>query len=38
VTNIAGYCTESVAEFIIAAILKEIRQLDEGKERSKNKN
>lgn len=38
VTNIAGYCTESVAEFIIAAILNEIRQLDEGKERSRNKN
>lgn len=38
VTNIAGYCTDSVAEFIIAAILNEIRQLDEGKERSRNKN
>lgn len=38
VTNIAGYCTESVAEFIIATILNEIRQLDEGKDRSKNKN
>ncbi|MBI2545192.1 MAG: hypothetical protein HYW22_01160 [Candidatus Aenigmarchaeota archaeon] len=38
VTNIAGYCTESVAEFIITAILNEIRQLDEGKERSRNKN
>ncbi len=38
VTNIAGYCTESVAEFIIAAILSEIRQLDEGKERARNKN
>ncbi len=34
VTNIAGYCTESVAEFVIAAILNEIRQLDEGKRRS----
>ncbi len=38
VTNIAGYCTESVAEFVIAAILNEIRQLDEGKERARNKN
>lgn len=38
VTNIAGYCTDSVAEFIIATILNEIRQLDEGKMRSKNKN
>ena len=38
VTNIAGYCTESVAEFIIGTILNEIRQLDEGKKRSKNKN
>lgn len=38
VTNIAGYCTESVAEFVIATILNEIRQLDEGKERARNKN
>ena len=38
VTNIAGYCTESVAEFIIAAILNEIRQLEEGEKRSHNKN
>lgn len=38
VTNIAGYCTESVAEFIFAAILNEMRQLGEGKERSRNKN
>ena len=38
VTNIAGYCKESVAEFIIATILNEIRQLDEGKQRSQNKN
>jgi glycerate dehydrogenase len=38
VTNIAGYCNESVAEFIIAAILNEIRQLDEGKRRSEVKN
>ncbi|MBI2574865.1 hypothetical protein HYV82_03195 [Candidatus Woesearchaeota archaeon] len=38
VTNIAGYCTESVAEFIIAAILREIRQLDEGKRRAGSRN
>ncbi len=38
VTNIAGYCTDSVAEFILAAILNAIRQLDEGKERARNKN
>lgn len=38
VTNIAGYCSESVAEFIFASILNEIRQLDEGKKRSSQKN
>lgn len=38
VTNIAGYCTDSVAEFILAAILNEIRHLDKGKLRIKNKN
>src|SRR3989344_2124082 len=38
VTNIAGYCTESVAEFVIAAILNEIRQLDEGRKRARDKN
>ncbi len=38
VTNIAGYCTESVAEFIFATILNEIRQLDEGKDRAQKKN
>lgn len=38
VTNIAGYCTESVAEFVIAVVLNEVRHLDEGKERAKNKN
>ena len=38
VTNIAGYCTESVAEFIIGAILNEIRQLDEGKSRAQSNN
>lgn len=38
VTNIAGYCTDSVAEFIIAAILEQIRQLEEGKNRARAKN
>src|SRR3989338_1258887 len=33
VTNISGYCTDSVAEFVFAAILNELRQLDEGKRR-----
>ena len=37
VTNLAGYCTDSVAEFIFATILNEIRQLGEGKKRAKNK-
>ncbi|HLC71870.1 MAG TPA: 2-hydroxyacid dehydrogenase [Candidatus Nanoarchaeia archaeon] len=37
VTNLAGYCTESVAEFIIAVVLNEIKHLNEGKERSLNK-
>ena len=36
VTNLAGYCTESVAEFIIAVLLNEMRHLDEGKERVRN--
>lgn len=38
VTNIAGYCTESVAEFIIATILNEIRYLGQEKERARQKN
>ncbi len=38
VTNIAGYCTESVAELIIAAILSELRKLNEERTRAKNKN
>ncbi|MBI2040552.1 MAG: hypothetical protein HYT16_00435 [DPANN group archaeon] len=38
VTNIAGYCTESVAELIIAAILNEIKHLGEERERARNKN
>lgn len=38
VTNIAGYCTDSVAEFIIGAILDQIRQLEEGKNRARAKN
>ena len=37
-TNIAGYCTESVAELIIAAILSELRKLNEERIRAKNKN
>lgn len=38
VSNLAGYCTESVAEFTIAAILYHIRQLEEGRARAKNGN
>ncbi len=38
VTNIGGYCTESVAELIISVILNEIRKLNEERERAKNKN
>lgn len=38
VTNIAGYCTESVAELIIAAILSEVRGLNKEQERAKKKN
>jgi len=37
VSNIAGYCTNSVAEFIIASILESLRNLEEGKKRGKNK-
>lgn len=36
VTNLAGYCTESVAEFTIAALLNELRHLEEGKKRVRN--
>lgn len=38
VSNLPGYGTESVAEFIIAAILENIRGLEEGKRRVRNKN
>ncbi len=38
VTNIAGYCTNSVAELIISVILDQIRHLDEEKDRARNKN
>ncbi|MBI4175301.1 hypothetical protein HY523_01650 [Candidatus Berkelbacteria bacterium] len=35
VCNLAGYSTESVAEFVIAAILHHIRSLDEGLQRAR---
>ncbi|MFH0890036.1 MAG: 2-hydroxyacid dehydrogenase [Candidatus Aenigmatarchaeota archaeon] len=38
VCNIAGYSTESVAEFVLSVILEHIRQLEEGKQRGRNKN
>lgn len=38
VCNLPGYSTESVAEFVIAAILETIRGLDEGKRRGKEGN
>lgn len=38
VSNLAGYSTESVAEFILAAILEQIRGLEEGKNRGRSKN
>lgn len=38
ISNLKGYSTESVAEFIIAAILEHIRDLEEGKKRGKSGN
>lgn len=38
VCNLAGYSTESVAEFTIAATLEYMRQLEEGKRRGKSGN
>ncbi len=38
VSNIAGYCTDSVAEMIIAMILSEIRHLHEERERASKRN
>lgn len=38
VCNLGGYSTESVAEFVIAAILHEIRNIDEGLKRAHNGN
>ncbi len=38
VSNVAGYSTESVAEFSIAAVLESIRQLEEGKQRGRSGN
>lgn len=38
VSNLAGYSTESVAEFTVAAILEQMRKLEEGKQRGRNGN
>lgn len=38
VSNLAGYSTEAVAEFSIAALLENIRQLEEGKQRGRTRN
>ena len=32
VCNLAGYCTEAVAEFVFAAILEQMRELERGKQ------
>lgn len=38
VTNVPGYATESVAEFVIAVILDHIRDLERGKNQAKEEN
>lgn len=38
VCNLAGYSTESVAEFTIAAILEQVRQLEKGKQSGRDGN
>ena len=38
VSNLAGYSTNAVAEFVLAAVLGHIRQLEEGKRRGKQGN
>ncbi len=38
VCNLAGYSTESVAEFTIAAVLEQIRQLEKGKQSGRDGN
>lgn len=38
VSNLAGYSTNAVAEFVLAVVLEHIRQLEEGKKRGKQGN
>lgn len=38
VTNVPGYATESVAEFVFAVILNHIRELEKGKNQARNGN